>query len=149
MRSFSFIVILLVLFSTFLPICAYAMPENNDIIHLEKVVMSFDKTDTSVTVTYSLNFFARMYILAFGTRHLESSFMDIFSKYEDVKIEEVGYDTVKISLKDVSRLSDDYYLHDSRDLDTIVHSLEVIYPDGQTKTVNDVKATPNVFYQQI
>ncbi|NPE31488.1 hypothetical protein HNV12_26730 [Methanococcoides sp. SA1] len=125
------------------------MPESNDIIHLEKVVMSFDKTDTSVTVTYNLNFFARMYILAFGTRHLESSFMDIFSKYEDVKIEEVGYDTVKISLKDVSRLSDDYYLHDSRDLGVIVHSMEVIYPSGQTKTVNDVKATPNVFYQQI
>ena len=148
MRSFSFIVILLVLFSTFLPICAYAMPENNDIIHLDKVVMNFDKTDASVTVTYNLNFFARMYILAFGTRHLESSFRDIFSKYEDVKIEEVGYDTVKIPLKDVSRLSDDYYLHDSRDLSTMVHSMEVIYPNGQTKTVNDVKATPNIFYQQ-
>lgn len=149
MRSFSFIVVLLVLFSTFLPICAYAMPEDNDIIHLEKVVMSFDKTDTSVTVTYSLNFFARMYILAFGARYLESSFMDIFSKYEDVKIEEVGYDTVKISLKDVTRLSDDYYLHDSRDLGIMVHSMEVIYPNGQTKIVNDVKATPNIFYQQI
>jgi len=148
MRSFSFIVILLVLFSTFLPICAYAMPENNDIIHLDKVVMNFDKTDASVTVTYNLNFFARMYILAFGTRHLESSFRDIFSKYEDVKIEEVGYDTVKISLKDVTRLSDDYYLHDSRDLGTMVHSMEVIYPSGQTKTVNDVKAIPNIFYQQ-
>ncbi|MCD4807866.1 MAG: hypothetical protein K8R13_09945 [Methanococcoides sp.] len=124
------------------------MPENNDIIHLDKVVMNFDKTDASVTVTYNLNFFARMYILAFGTRHLESSFRDIFSKYEDVKIEEVGYDTVKISLKDVSRLSDDYYLHDSRNLSTMVHSMEVIYPNGQTKTVNDVKATPNIFYQQ-
>ncbi|MDR6223380.1 hypothetical protein [Methanococcoides alaskense] len=125
------------------------MPENNDIIHFDKVVMSFDKTNSSVTVTYSLNFFARMYIFAFGTRHLESSFIDIFSKYEDVKIEEVGYDTVKISLKDVSRLSDDYYLHDRRDLGTIVHSMEVIYPNGQTKTLNDVKATPNIFYQQI
>ncbi|WP_198003802.1 hypothetical protein [Methanococcoides burtonii] len=149
MRLFSFIVLLLVLFTTFLPICAYAMPENNDIIHIEKVVMRFDKTDTTVVVTYNLNFFARMYILAFGTRHLESSFIDIFSKYENIQIEEVGYDTVKLSIKDVSRASDSYYLHDGRDLDTNVQSIEVIYPNGQTKTITDVRATPDIFYQQV
>lgn len=149
MRSFSFVAIVIVIFATFLPICAYAMPEDSDFIKLETMVMSFDEADASVTVTYDLGPFARIYVLAFGTRHLESSFNEIFSEYDNAEIKEVGYDTVKIELKDISRSSDTYYLHDSRDLNNIVSSIKVIYPNGQTKTVNNVKETPNIFYQQL
>ncbi|AKB85540.1 hypothetical protein MCMEM_1487 [Methanococcoides methylutens MM1] len=115
-------------------------------MHFDSMVMRFDGTDAYVTVTYDLDTFARMYVLAFGTRHLESSFETIFSEYEEAKVIEIGYDTAIINLEDVSRSSGNYYLHDSRDLSTDIDSLRVIYPGGTSKTLTSVTETPNIFY---
>ncbi|KGK97801.1 hypothetical protein LI82_08490 [Methanococcoides methylutens] len=148
MKVLSFLVLFILFSSVSMPALAQEVKEENDFMHFDRMVMRFDETNAYVTVTYDLDTFARMYVLAFGTRHLESSFDSIFSEYEEAEIEEIGYDTAIIKLKDVSRLSDSYYLHDSRDLGTNIDSLQVIYPGGTTKTLTDVKVTPNIFYDK-
>lgn len=146
MKVLSFLLLLLVLSSASLTALAQENDENTDFMHFDRMVMRFEETDAYVTINYDLDTFARMYVLAFGTRHLESSFEGIFSEYEEAEIVEIGYDNVAISLKNVSRSSGDYYLHDSRDLGTDIDSLQVIYPGGTSKTLTSVTETPNIFY---
>jgi hypothetical protein len=146
MKVLSFLVLLMILSSASLPALAQVTNEETDFMHFDRMVMRFEGTDAYVTVTYDLDTFARMYVLAFGTRHLESSFEKIFSEYAEAEVMEIGYDTAVIDLKDVSRLSDSYYLHDSRNLGTHIDSLEVIYPGGTSKTLTSVTKTPNIFY---
>lgn len=148
MKVLSFLVIFILLSSASITALGQEMEEETDFMHFDRMVMRFEETDAYVTVTYDLNMFARIYVLAFGTRHLESSFEDIFSEYDEAQIEEIGYDNAVITLKDVSRLSDSYYLHDSRDLGTDIHVLQIIYPGGTTKTLTDVTKTPNIFYEK-
>lgn len=148
MKVLSFLVIVILLSSVSIPVLAQEAEGNNDFMHFDRIVMRFDETDAYVTVTYDLDTFARMYVLAFGTRHLESSFVQIFSEYEETEIEEIGYDTAVITLKNISRSSDSYYLHEGHDLGTTIHSLQVIYPGGSSKTYTDVTKTPNIFYDR-
>ncbi|MEL4305291.1 hypothetical protein [Methanococcoides sp. LMO-2] len=146
MKVLSFLVLLMILSSASLTALAQESDEATDFMHFDSMVMRFDGTDAYVTVTYDLDTFGRMYVLAFGTRHLESSFETIFSEYEEAEVIEIGYDTAIITLKDVSRSSGNYYLHDGRDLSTDIDSLKVIYPGGTSKTLTSVTETPNIFY---
>ncbi len=146
MKVLSFLVLFILFSSVSMPALAQEVEEENDFMHFDRMVMRFDETNAYVTVTYDLDMFARVYVLAFGTRHLESSFENIFSEYEEAEIEEIGYDTAVITLKDVSRSSESYYLHDGQELGTSIHSLQVIYPGGTSKTLTDVTKTPNIFY---
>ncbi|WP_445474487.1 hypothetical protein ACT9XH_08900 [Methanococcoides methylutens] len=148
MKVLSFLALLILLSSVSIPVLAQEIEEDTDFMHFDRMVMRFDETDAYVTVTYELDTFARMYVLAFGTRHLESSFENIFSEYDEAEIEEIGYDSAAIALKNVSRSSDSYYLHDGRDLGTSIHSLQIIYPGGASKTLTDVTETPNIFYDR-
>ncbi|MGM0772005.1 MAG: hypothetical protein ACQESU_10455 [Halobacteriota archaeon] len=146
MKVLSFLVLLLVLSSASVTALAQENDENTDFMHFDRMVMRFEETDAYVTINYDLDTFARMYVLAFGTRHLESSFEDIFSEYEEAEIIEIGYNNAAIRLKNVSRSSGNYYLHDSQGLGTNIKSLQVIYPGGASKTLTSVTGTPNIFY---
>lgn len=148
MKVLPFLILFTLLSSALIPVSAQGIEEETDFMHFDSMVMRFNETDADVTVTYKLDTFARMYVLAFGTRHLESSFENIFSEYENAEIKEIGYDSAVISLKDVSMPSDSYYLHDGRDLRTNIQSLQIIYPTGASKTLSDVTETPNIFYDK-
>lgn len=148
MKVLSFLVLFMLLSSASIPALAQEFEEDIDFMHFDNMVMRFEGTDAYVTVTYDLDTFARMYVLAFGTRHLESSFETIFSEYEEAEIMEIGYNTATINLKNVSRLSGIYYLHDSRHLGTYIDSLQVIDPDGASKTYTSVTETPDAFYKK-
>ena len=148
MKVLSFFVFFIVLSSASLTALAQEADDNTDFMHFDRMVIRFEGTDAYVTVTYDLDTFARMYVLAFGTRHLESPLENIFSEYEEADAIEIGYDTAVIDLKNVSRLSASYYLHDGRDLGTHIDSLDVIYPDGTAKTLTSVTRTQNIFYMK-
>ncbi|MCD4703584.1 MAG: hypothetical protein K8R64_04730 [Methanosarcinaceae archaeon] len=126
---------------------AYAMDEGGQYLHIDQMVLRFDHTDATVTLNYDLDIFAKVYVFAFGSRHLKPELEEIFFNYENVKMVEIGHDHAVIFLKDASRKSDMFYLHDQRELGATISSLYVYYPVGPSKNIRNTNVVPNLFYE--
>ncbi len=124
------------------------MPEEGSFIHYDQVIMNFDRADAKVTVSYELDLFAQVYVIAFGTRHIESSFEELFCNYEHLDITEIKPNQASLVLHNISRQSSGYYLHDEKALGNTVDTLLVIYPSGPAKTIYDASSVPNLFYEK-
>ena len=123
--------------------------DNKEFIHINRMVMTFDKTGSTVEITYDLDLFAKTYVFLLGSRHLEPTFEQMFFKFEDVTITDIGQNHAVVMLKNVSRQNGEYYLYDSRELGARVDLLTFIYPDKSTKQLEHTSSTPNTFYSQI
>lgn len=115
-------------------------------IHLDHVIIEFDKTDAEVSIEYHLSPFAQVYMFLFGSRHLEPKIEEIFFDFSDVEVEEIGRTHAKVLIKDISRQNDENYLHDSRELGIQPNMLTLLYPDGTERNTEYAKETPNTFY---
>lgn len=115
-------------------------------LHITSLDIKFDKTDAIFTVNYDFDTFSETFLLLFGTKPLEPRIKSLFSDFE--------YDIIRIDLnkailrvKNISRLSKDYYLHDSRSFN---ETIDTVYISDTYNTVireyHNVNATPNFFY---
>lgn len=147
MKTLAAIVVLFIAaFALVLMIPSSTVTDDEQFIHVSQMVMTFEKTDSTVEITYDLDLFAKTYVFLLGSRNLEPTFEQIFVEFEDVKITDIGQNHAVIMLKNVSRQSGDYYLHDSRELGTKVDLLTFIYPDRSTKLLEHTNNTQNTFY---
>lgn len=125
----SIIVIFLVLFfASILPISEGTSA--NHTFEITSLTINFDKTNATFTVNYDLGQIPKMYILLFGSKSLEPKIREFFSNF--------GYDIVKmnqdetiLNVKNISRLENGYYLHDSRKLGGSINTIIVYTPDSQ------------------
>jgi hypothetical protein len=115
-------------------------------IHLDQVTIKFDKTDAEVSIEYHLSPFAQVYMFLFGSSHLEPKINEIFFNFSEVTIQEIGRTHAKVLVKDISRQSNDYYLHDTRQLGMKPDMLTLVFPDGSRRNAENAKETPNTFY---
>lgn len=108
--------------------------------------IQFDKTDAIFTVNYNFDKISKMYFLVYGSKSLEPKIRSIFSDfdYDVIKIDE---DKAILKVKNISRLDNGYYLHDSREFgDTI--DIVYISDSYSNKTYFKINSTPYYFYRQ-
>jgi hypothetical protein len=115
-------------------------------IHIDTMVISFNKTDADVQIKYHLSPFAQVYMFLFGSRHLEPKIEEIFFDFENIEIRRIERTSALIRVKDVSRQSNEYYLHDSKELGMQPDVLTLVYPDSTRQNIERAKATPYIFY---
>ena len=92
-------------------------------IHIDSVVIEFNKSNGNVHVEYHLSPFAEAYLFLFGSKHLEPKMKEIFADF-----------------------SDQFYLHESRKFDIQPDILTLVYPDGTRRNILNTNSTPNTFY---
>jgi hypothetical protein len=116
-------------------------------IHLDQMVIEFDRSDAEVSIYYHLSPFAQVYMFLFGSKYLEPKIEEIFFDFNDTSIEEIGRTSAKIRINNISRLSsDNNYLHDSKKLGMQTSILTLVYPTGKTMRIEKATTTPNTFY---
>lgn len=115
-------------------------------MHLDRMEIAFNKTDADVSIEYHLNPFAQTYMFLFGSKHLEPKIKEIFSEFGNVEIQKIGRNSALIRVKNVSKKSEEYYLHDSRKFGMQPNTLTLVYPEGTRRDIENAKSTPNTFY---
>jgi len=115
-------------------------------IHINSMVIEFDKTDADVQIQYHLSPFAQVYMFLFGSKHLEPKIEEIFFDFDNIEVLKIGRTSAVIHIKDISRQNDEYYLHDSRILGMQPDVLTLVYPDKTRQNIERAKATPYLFY---
>jgi hypothetical protein len=115
-------------------------------IHVDNMMITFDKTDANVNILYHLSPFAEVYIFLFGSKHMEPKIKEIFFDFENVEIQTIGRDSATIQIKNISRQSEESYLHDSHELGIQPDMLTIVYPDGTRRNYEYAQTTPNIFY---
>jgi hypothetical protein len=116
-------------------------------IHVDSIVIQFEKTDATVSVNYHLSPFAQAYILLFGSKNLEPKIKEIFSGFREVKIQKIEKSSASLQTLNVSKKSDEYYLCDSCELGVKSDALTFVYPNGAKRSYEHIKVTPPVFYK--
>ncbi len=146
MGSLTPIVVLLIVLFALIVIPSSAVVDDEEYIHINQMIVTFEKTDAVVRITYDLDPFAKTYIFLLGGRNLNPVFEQIFFDFDGITVTEIGQNHAVVMVKNVSRPSDEYYLHDSHELGTSVDLLTFIYPDGSTKRLEHTSSTQNTFY---
>lgn len=127
---------------------ALAAEDGRDYIHISSMQVRFSGTDATVDLFYDLDFFGDVYIFALGSRHLKPEFEAFFYDFEEFKVIELGRGHSRFLLKNVSRESENFYLHDEKKLGRQVGSLVAIYPAGPSKDMGSMDSIPNLFYEK-
>jgi len=109
--------------------------------------MSVKENATVFQVNYTLDSFARLYVLALGCRHLEPDLDRLFTGYPEARITRADPYRAVIEIEGTAKYASGYYLFDSRPLGARVETFRVIYPRGMVRTFNNVTATPNIFIE--
>jgi|ERR1035437_586969 hypothetical protein len=115
-------------------------------IHINSVVIEFNKSNANVNVEYRISPFAEAYIFLFGSKHLEPKMKEIFADFSDVKILKIGSNSASLLVSNISRKNDQFYLHESRKFDVQPGTLTLVYPDGTRRNILNTSSTPNTFY---
>jgi hypothetical protein len=130
----------------FISLPATAATEDPQYIYYKHMTMKFSGTDATVTLSFELDTFVQVYTLLMGSHNLDGDIRNMFYEFDDVTVSEIGKDYAILRIGNVSRLSDGYYLHDSRNLGSSVDLLTMVYPSGASKQIANAKTTSNIFY---
>ncbi|KQC15337.1 MAG: hypothetical protein WCY97_09315 [Methanothrix sp.] len=114
-------------------------------IKIQELTMSLEEGDAVFTVSFALDPFAKIYVLALGTKYIEPDLMALFSDFENVAVAKTGPSRAVLVSKGAGEYRSGYYLYDSKQLGSQVPKLTVVYPERLSRTFYDVSATPSVF----
>ncbi len=116
-------------------------------IHVDNMVIQFEKTDATIYIDYRLNPFAQAYISLFGSKNLEPKIKEIFSEFKEVKIQSIGISSASLQVLNISREEAGNYLCDPYELGVQSDVVTFVYPPkGKTRSYENVKVTPPVVY---
>jgi hypothetical protein len=115
-------------------------------VQITQMEIHFINQDAIAVIDYEVGFLTQLYILFFGTHHLNPYLQELFFDFYEYRIISVHSTTATVELLNVSRFEDIYYLHGSHRLGSEVGLLVLLFPDGHTMTFNNAVVTPNVFY---
>ncbi len=117
-------------------------------IHIDIIVIQFDKTNANTYIGYHLTPFAEAYMYLFGTRYLEPKIKQVFAEFNVTKIQEIGLNGASLTITNISKQEDQYYLHDSIRFGIPPDMLTIVYPDGSRRSYQKPVSTQNTFYTQ-
>lgn len=141
------VVLFIAAFALVLMMPSSTVINDEQFFHITRMVLTFEKTDGTVEINYDLDLFTKTYVFLLGSRNLEPTLEQIFFEFEDITITDIGQNHAVVILRNISRQSGDFYLHDSHELDTEVDLLTFIYPDRSTKHLEHTSCTQNTFYR--
>jgi hypothetical protein len=110
------------------------------------ITMTLTGGDALFELNYTLDSFAKLYVLALGAGYIEPDIESFLKSYGDVKTIRADPDSAALLVKGAGKNSSGYYLFDSRPLGGRVAKFTVVYPGGLSRTFYNVTSTPNVFY---
>lgn len=117
-------------------------------IQVRDVTMIPDGDDLRLQVNYTLEPFARLYVLALGCRHIEPELIRLFSSYQNVRAVKAKPSTATLLVENAGTYLDGYYLYDARPLSAPVSRFTVVYPEGVARTFINVTSTPSIFVKE-
>jgi len=117
-------------------------------IQVKDVTMIPDGDELRLQVNYTLEPFARLYVLALGCRHIEPELIRLFSSYQNVKTVKAKPSTATLVVENAGTYLDGYYLYDAKPLSVPVSKFTVVYPEGVTRTFINVTSTPSIFVKE-
>lgn len=122
--------------------------KRNRQFHVTSLTIQFDKTDATFIVNYNFDKLSRTYLLIFGSKSIEPKIKSMFSNF-DYDIVKIDQDKTVLRVKNISRLSKDYYLHESHKFGDTIDTVYIYSPDSsRPKEYFDISATPNYFYKK-
>jgi hypothetical protein len=124
------------------PICAGS---GEDYIVISEATMSLDRGDALFELNYTLDTFARFYVLALGCKYLEPDLASVLGSYSSIKTVRADPNSAALLVRDAGIKNSDYYLFESKPLGIRVAKFTVVYPEGLSRTFYNVSSTPNVF----
>ena len=110
------------------------------------ITMSPIGGDALFELNYTMDSFAKLYVLALGAGYIEPDLVSLFKSYEDVRTVRANINSAALLVKGAGKNDGGYYLFDSRPLGVTVAKFTVVYPSGLSRTFHNVTSTPNVFY---
>lgn len=116
-----------------------------DYITIREVTMSLLDGDAVFDVKFGLDPFAKLYVLALGTKHIEPELLSIFSDFDNVTVTKTETNRAVIVSKGAGEYRSGYYLYDSKNLRGEVPKLTVVYPEQLSRTFYRASMTPSVF----
>jgi len=120
-------------------------------LHVTTVTMELNGTNATFTVDYELDIVAKFYVLFLGSGSIEPVIQELFINFDDVKVISTMENHALVTAANVSyqdpAQQNNYYFHDSHQLGTTVDTLILVFPKGTRRTLLDVSATPNIFFE--
>jgi hypothetical protein len=110
------------------------------------ITMTLTGGDALFELNYTLDSFAKLYVLALGAGYIEPDLESFLKSYGGAKTIRADPDSAALLVKGAGKNSSGYYLFDSRPLGGRVAKFTVVYPGGLSRTFYNVTSTPNVFY---
>jgi hypothetical protein len=114
-------------------------------LKVNDIRMSLIDGDALFELNYTLDSFAKLYVLALGCGNIEPDLVSIFKSYDHVKTVKATPHSAALLAKGAGKNNSGYYLFDSRPLGVKVSRFTVLYPGGLSRTFHNVASTPNVF----
>jgi len=115
-------------------------------LYVTQMEIQFHRENATAHIEYEVDFLTQMYISFFGNRHLDPFIDSFLYGFDEYQMTSVQGSSATVELINASRLTGDYYLHDTRPLGSQVNRLILYYPDGKTLTFENAAETPNTFY---
>lgn len=116
--------------------------------HITSLVIKFDKTDAIFTINYEFDKLSRTYLLIFGGKNIEPKIKYMFSNF-DYDIIKIDQDKTILKVNNISRLSGDHYLHDSRKFGDTIEMVYIYAQDSsRPKEYYNISSTPYFFYRK-
>ena len=145
-----FIVLILAFFA--LSIFADCSEDGGMYLHVNEMTMRLEGENATFDLNYTLDTFARIYIMALGCRYLEPELISFLGGYSEVELVRADIDGASLHVKGAGKYNSGYYLFDSMPfgrkeapLREAIPIFSVVYPGGRVRTFYNVTATQNVF----
>ncbi len=129
-------------------ILASSASANISYIQIKDVTMFPEGDELRFQVNYTLEPFARLYVLALGCRHIEPELIRLFSSYKNIRTVKANPATATLVADNAGAYLDGYYLYDAKPLSIPVSKFTVVYPEGISRTFMNVTWTPNIFVEK-
>ena len=121
-------------------------------IYVKDITMHMSDGNATFDLNYSLETFARLYVLALGCRYLEPDLLSIFKGCGAVKLLSAGTNCASVKVTKAGKYAEGRYLfeplsRDSKDvtLKDGIPRLTVIYPEGRSLTFYNVTSVQSIF----
>lgn len=137
-----------------------------DYIYVKEITMHLGESNATFDLNYSLEAFARLYVLALGCRYLEPDLLSLFRGCRGVKLLKADTDCAAIQVTAAGKYVKGCYVFepnppDARDivdtkdavvtgdapLKVIVPRFTVIYPEGRARTFYNVSSVESVLWE--
>ncbi len=123
-----------------------------DYIYVKEITMHLGESNATFDLNYSLEAFARLYVLALGCRYLEPDLLSIFQGCGGVKLLRADTNCASVEVTKAGKHVEDRYLFDplsrgTKDvaLKSGIPRFTVIYPEGQARTFYNVTSVQSIF----